>query len=161
MWVYIIHYSFIFFFWFFYLHLLLLLLLLSASSWGRLPFLAGEVGWIFPIWWWYRVHVWGLQWRFCCVCVIATVLTKDKSPHTGYTCTHWVGSFTPTPTPPPTPTTTNNNTNNNTNATTTTSSRGHQVGGTSIRLFRRPIESHAMIFLVSRLDSLAGVASWN
>ena len=69
--------------------LLSLLLLPASSSCGRLPFLAGKVGclfflagevdclfWqevgclfgrIFSAWWWYCVHVWGLQWRSFCV----------------------------------------------------------------------------------------------
>ena len=79
----------------------------------------------------------GVAVAFCCVCVIATVLTKDESPHTGYTFAHWLVSFTPP-------------------------RREHQVGGTAIlRLFRRPIESHEMRFWVSRLDSLVGVVTWN
>ena len=45
-------------------------------------------------------------------------LTKDESPHTGYTFTPWVVSFTPP-------------------------SIEHKVGGTSIlRLFRRTVDSH-------------------
>ena len=47
-----------------------------------------------------------------------TDLTKDESPHTGYTFTPWVVSFTPP-------------------------SIEHQVGGTSVlRLFQRTVESH-------------------
>ena len=58
-------------------------------------------------------HSWGLYCRRCyCICVcwgrpcrifhfsrwlgqLRTVLTKDESPHTGYTFTPWVVSFTP------------------------------------------------------------------
>ena len=58
-------------------------------------------------------HSWGLYCRSCyCICVswgrssqilhfsrwlgqLSTVLTKDESPHTGYTFTPWVVSFTP------------------------------------------------------------------
>ena len=58
-------------------------------------------------------HSWGLYCRRCyCICVcwrrssrifhfsrwlgqLSTVLTKDESPHTGYTFTPWVVSFTP------------------------------------------------------------------
>ena len=58
-------------------------------------------------------HSWGLYCRRCyCICVcwgrssrifhfsrwlgqLRTVLTKDESPHTSYTFTPWVGSFTP------------------------------------------------------------------
>ena len=54
---------------------------------------------------------------FFCVWSV-TDLTKDESPHTGYTFTPWVVSFTPP-------------------------SIDHQVGGTSILcLFRRTVDSH-------------------
>ena len=135
--------------------LLSLLLLPASSSCGRLPFLAGEVSCLFlagevdclfwqevgclfgriffRVWRWY--HVWGLQWRsFLCS---VTDLTKDESPHTGYTFTPWVVSFTPP-------------------------SIEHQVGGTSIlRLFRRTCREPWYRFSVSRLGSLAGVVTRN
>ena len=112
--------------------LLSLLLLPASSSCGRLPFLAGEVGCLFfgrrgrlpflaggrlP----FRQNFFRVVviLRACVGVAVAeflcsvTDLTKDESPHTGYTFTPWVVSFTPP-------------------------SIEHQVGGTSIlRLFRR------------------------
>ena len=125
--------SFCFFFCFFFLLLLLLLLLLLpplgvGCHFGRrvrLPFLAGEVDCFF----WPEVGclVGGIFFRVVVIlraCVRVAVaeflwsvtdLTKDESPHTGYTFTPWVVSFTPP-------------------------SIEHQVGGTSIlRLFRRTV----------------------
>ena len=81
-------YLFILFFFCFFFLLLSLLLLPASSSWGRLPFLAGEVGCLIlagevdcffagsrlpfrqgflSAWWWCCVHVWGLHWRGFCV----------------------------------------------------------------------------------------------
>ena len=91
--------------------LLSLLLLPASSSWGRLPFLAGEVGCLYLAgvrlpslagkvgclfwqevgclfgriifaWWWYCVHVWGLQWRIFFVCVVC------HWPNQGWESTH-------------------------------------------------------------------------
>ena len=98
---------------------------------GRLPFLAGEVDCLFLAGgrlpfrqdFFFRVVV---ILRACMRVAVAeflcsvTDLTKDESPHTGYTFTPWVVSFTPP-------------------------SIEHQVGGTSIlRLFRRTVESHGI-----------------
>ena len=138
-------YSFILFFFCFFF----LLLLLSSSpspSWlffflgytasfgrkGSLSFLAGELDCLFSqgvdclfgnIF--YRVVV---ILRACVGVAVAeflwsvTDLTKDESPHTGYTFTPWMVSFTPP-------------------------GIQHQVGGTSIlRLFRRTVGSHKIDF---------------
>ena len=119
---------FFFLFCFFFLLLLLLGVGCHFSRRVRLPFLAGEVDCLF----WQEV---GCRFgriflrvvvilRACLRVAVAefllsvTDLTKDESPHTGYTLTPWVVSFTPP-------------------------SIEHQVGGTSIlRLFRRTVESH-------------------
>ena len=114
-------YLFILFFFCFFFLLLLLSSSFSASSssWVRLPLLA-EVCCLF----WQDFFRMVVILRACVRVAVAeflwsvTDLTKGENPHTGYTFTSWVVSFTPP-------------------------RIEYQVGGTSIlRLFRRTVESH-------------------
>ena len=138
---------FVFFLCFFLLLLLLLVVGCHYDRRGRLPFLAGEVDCLF----WQEVGCLFRQDFFRVVVILracvrvavaeilcsVTDLTKDESPHTGYTFTPWVVSFTPP-------------------------SIEHQVGGSSIlRLFRRTCREPWDRFSVSRLGSLAGVVTRN
>ena len=144
-----------FFFCFFFL-LLSLLLLHASSSWDRLPFWAGEVGCLFfgrrgRLSFWQEVGcLFGRIFfrvvvilRACVRVAVAeflcsdTDLTKDESPHTGYTFTPWVVSFTPP-------------------------SIEHQVGGTSIlRLFRRKAKKKRTTKFTNLLNKMSQFVSNN